>query len=673
MTRNMLGSETSPYLLQHKDNPVHWMPWGPEALSRARRTNRPILLSVGYAACHWCHVMAHECFENEAIAAQMNEHYVNIKVDREERPDIDKIYMEALHRLGEQGGWPLTMFLTPDGEPFWGGTYFPPEDRYGRPGFPTVLREIARIYHQEPEKVRHNAGALMAALNAHSPTAPHRLSLAALDLVTSQYLNIIDHDNGGLKGAPKFPQVPIFEAVWRGHIRSGEPRYRQAVEVYLQNICQGGIYDHLGGGFSRYSVDHRWLVPHFEKMLYDNAVLLQFMTLVWQRTRRELLRIRIEETVDWVLREMVTDSGAFASSIDADSEGEEGRFYVWSEEEIRNVLGADVVDLFCEVYGVTPGGNFEGHTILNRLDHLDLMDEDSERLLKDARLRLFGHRENRTRPGWDDKVLADWNGLMIAALAFAGSVFNRAEWIAAAARAFHVIHEKMVIDGKLHHSMRAGRVQHLAIADDYANLIRGALALFEATGDASYVTVAEKLVEQMDRDYWDEAEGGYFYTSSAADSLIARQKTALDDATPNANATMIGNLARLALFTGLEAYQKRAEAIVSHFGSSAEGNIYSSAGFFNGFEDLLALSQVIIIAPDRTAAADLLRAVNEQSIPTRAVMVIDEASQLPPGHPAQRKTKIEGLPTLYLCHGNLCSAPITNTADLPALLQQSKV
>src|SRR6185503_13966530 len=366
---NRLRREMSPYLLQHKDNPVHWRPWGEEALAEARASGKPILLSVGYAACHWCHVMAHESFEDKVTAAVMNDLFVNIKVDREERPDVDAIYMGALHELGEQGGWPLTMFLTSEAEPFWGGTYFPKEARYGRPSFVRVLNEVARIYRDEQDKVRQNADVLKDRLKPqrrHDAGAPPPEAMLAE--LAPRLVQAVDPMHGGIRGAPKFPQPQFFGLLWRAGLRFGLPHPLEAVDLTLTQIAQGGIYDHLGGGFARYSVDEKWLVPHFEKMLYDNAQLIEMMTQAWRERKSPLYAQRIDETIAWLMREMVVEGGGFASSLDADSEGEEGKFYVWSLAEIEDVLGKADARVFAEIYGVTAQGNFEGHNILNRLD-----------------------------------------------------------------------------------------------------------------------------------------------------------------------------------------------------------------------------------------------------------------------------------------------------------------
>ena len=424
MDRNRLGDETSPYLLQHRDNPVHWQPWSEATLAAAKAADKPILLSIGYAACHWCHVMAHESFENPQIAARMNELFVNIKVDREERPDLDQVYQHALALMGEQGGWPLTMFLTPDGEPFWGGTYFPPEQRWGRPGFAQVLEALSEAYRAKRDDVAKNVTALRDALQRlGQPQSGGGVSRQQLDPIAERLLRETDQINGGIGTAPKFPQCGIFELLWRAWKRTRQPAYRDAVIKALDAMCQGGIYDHLGGGFARYSTDARWLAPHFEKMLYDNAELVDLLTLVWQDTRNPLYRQRIEETIGWVEREMLTSGGGFASSLDADSEHEEGKFYVWSEAEIDAVLG-DRAALFKRFYDVTPEGNWEGHTILNRISTPALADDATEAELAICREMLLQARASRVRPGWDDKVLADWNGLMIAAMAEAGIVLR---------------------------------------------------------------------------------------------------------------------------------------------------------------------------------------------------------------------------------------------------------
>ncbi len=666
MDRNRLGDETSPYLLQHKDNPVHWQAWGETALAAAKAENKPILLSIGYAACHWCHVMAHESFENPAIARLMNELYINIKVDREERPDLDAIYQHALALLGEQGGWPLTMFLSPDGEPFWGGTYFPPESRWGRPGFAQVLQGIAQTYRSEHDKVAKNVAALREALaQLGRPEAGEGIDPALFDRIAERLLREVDPLNGGIGTAPKFPQCGIFELLWRGWRRTRQTPYRDAVLRTLTTICQGGIYDHLGGGFARYSVDARWLAPHFEKMLYDNAELIDLLTLVWQEVRDPLYAQRIAETIGWLEREMIAGDGGFCSSLDADSEHEEGKFYVWSADEIDAALGDDAT-VFKAFYDVTPEGNWEGHNILNRLHHPEMADAETEVTLALCRKKLFEIRAPRVRPGLDDKMLADWNGLMIAALAQAGLVFERAEWVDLAERAFAFVQTEMAApEGRLFHSWRGGQARHPASVDDYANLCRAALALHEATQDARYVTCAQAWIAVLDRHYWDGEGGGYFFAADDTPGLIARAKTAADAAVPAGNGTLVGVLTRLAVLTGDDSYRERADKIIRAFAGEVARNFFPLATLINNAELAQKPVQIVLVGDaDDPALIALHRAVYAVSLPRRVVQSIAADAALPANHPAHGKTLIDDKPTAYVCEGPVCSLPIVESRDL---------
>ncbi|MEE8559604.1 MAG: thioredoxin domain-containing protein [Alphaproteobacteria bacterium] len=670
MPRNMLDRETSPYLLQHKDNPVHWQPWAPETLAMAQRERKPIMLSVGYAACHWCHVMAHESFEDEETAALMNQKYVNIKVDREERPDLDAIYQAALALLGQHGGWPLTMFLTPGGEPFWGGTYFPPESRFGRPGFKDVLRRVAAVYQNEPDKVAENVTGLRDALDKLSQTkGGGSITLEMAERIAERLLSEFDPVNGGVGGAPKFPHVPVYELIWRAYLRTGTDAFREAVVLSLDRMCQGGIYDHLGGGFARYATDAAWLVPHFEKMLYDNAQLLDILTLVWQHTKSPLYAARIEETAEWVLREMVAAGAGFASTLDADSEGEEGKFYVWTEAEIDALLGDDA-ESFKKAYDVTPSGNWEGKTILNRSKRPELGDEAHEARLATARKILAQARARRVRPGWDDKVLADWSGLMIAALANAGAVFNNRRWLDAAKSAFAFVAGHMIEAGRLRHSFRKGRLQHTATLDDYANMCRAALTLFEVTGKEQYLAHAEAWAGDVERYYLDEENGGYFFTTDDAPALITRTKTAADSATPSGNGLMAGALARLYFLTGKESYRARAEAVISAFSGQIGRNFLPLATLINNSEFLQRAVQVVIVGERRDAAVrSLLDAVYGASLPNRVVLVVLPNTTLPAVHPAFGKTQIGARPTAYVCVGTVCSLPLNAPEALAEALE----
>jgi uncharacterized protein len=660
---NRLARETSPYLLQHKDNPVAWWAWGPEALAEAKRTNRPILLSVGYAACHWCHVMAHESFEDDETARVMNELFVNIKVDREERPDIDQIYMAALHHLGEHGGWPLTMFLTPDGEPIWGGTYFPKLPRYGKAAFVDVMQEIARIFREEPQKIERNRVALMERLAAtarESGTA--MLSPAELDNAARQLGGLIDPANGGTRGAPKFPQAALFELLWRAGLRTGEARYFAAVDITLDHICEGGIYDHLGGGFSRYSVDERWLVPHFEKMLYDNAQLLELLAIAWQRNNKAPYRQRAQETVAWLKREMTTAEGAFCASLDADSEGEEGKFYVWSYDEILRVLGIEDGEFFARHYDVTPAGNFEGHTILNRLKPLPRSDAD-ERRLAALRAKLLEARNGRVRPGLDDKVLADWNGLMIAALVNASLLFGEASWRDMAAHAFDFIARAMIKGDRLGHSWRNSQLKFPGLASDFAAMIRAALALYEATGAQRYLEQALTWQRALDRDYANAEDGTYYLTAVDAEGLVIRPAATTDEATPNHNAVAAGNLIRLAVLAGDDSWREQADRLIAAIAPQAIENLYMHMALLNAV-DLRLRGAEIVVTGEGSRADALLAAARALPPLDRTVLHAPAAAALRPGHPAREKLKAASAPAAFVCVGETCSLPVTDPAGL---------
>ncbi len=666
---NRLAHETSPYLLQHKHNPVDWWPWGTEALAEAKRENKPILLSVGYAACHWCHVMAHESFEDAETAKVMNDLFVNIKVDREERPDIDQIYMAALHHLGEHGGWPLTMFLTPDGEPFWGGTYFPKTARYGKPAFVDLLREVERVFRQEPQSVEQNRSALMARLaESARPTGRVTIAAADLDRAADQLARMIDPVNGGMRGAPKFPQAMMLEFLWRAGERTNTARYCAAVELTLGRICEGGIYDHLGGGFSRYSVDERWLVPHFEKMLYDNALLLELLALAYLRSGNELFHRRARETVTWLRREMTTQEGAFCASLDADSEGEEGKFYVWSLDEVTAALGQEDAAFFAAHYDVTAEGNFEGHNILNRLKHVPRSVEDEQRLAA-LREKLLSVRDQRVRPGRDDKVLADWNGLMIAALVNAGLAFGEPVWLEMAARAFLFIDAKMSHGDRLGHSWRAGKLVVPGLASDHAAMIRAALALHEATGEHAYLERALDWQATLDRHYANPDNGGYFLTADDAEGLVVRPSATTDEATPNPNAVAAQNLIRLAIFTGQHAWRDKADRLFAGMAASAGENLFAHLALLNALDLRLRAAEIVVTGEDERAG-ELLVAARKLPFLDRVVMRASHA--LPAHHPAHDKMKAAAHSAAFICIGETCSLPVSEPDALAAAIRAAR-
>jgi uncharacterized protein YyaL (SSP411 family) len=675
MSENRLANETSPYLIQHKDNPVHWWPWSPEAFAEARRANKPVLLSIGYAACHWCHVMAHESFEDEATAAVMNDLFVNIKVDREERPEVDEIYMTALHHLGEQGGWPLTMFLDADGRPFWGGTYFPKTAQYGRPGFQDVLRELSRIYRDEPEKVGKNRDALVAALREKArPAGKVTIGIEELDKLAGQFLNLFDMEKGGIRGAPKFPQGAILEMLWRAgeraeeinKDRAGSESFFNAVIVALRNMCEGGIYDHVGGGFARYSVDDRWLVPHFEKMLYDNAQLLELLALAWRKTGDDLFRRRARETVEWLKREMTVEGGGFASSLDADSEGEEGKFYVWALSEVESVLGADAATNFAKAYDITRDGNFEGHNIPNRLLSGSASAEEEARLVP-LRAKLLEARAKRVRPGLDDKVLADWNGLMIAALANVGAMLDEPEWVSLGARAFRFVSDSMTRDARLGHSWRAGRLLFPGLSSDYGSMIRAALALHRATGEAVYLDRAVEWERLLEKHHASPETGGYFLTAADGGELILRPNSTRDDAIPNPHAWMAQNLVRLAALTGQYSYREKADRLFEGTLPLAAANLFGHAALLAALDTRLRLAEIVVTG---SRSEEFASAALAQSFLASALLRAQDESLLAADHPAREKiAAAKGEGAAFVCRGEVCSLPITDPAKLAEALE----
>ena len=675
MASNRLDRASSPYLLEHSANPVHWQPWDEAALAEARAGDKPILLSVGYSACHWCGVMARESFEDADTAALMNGLFVNIKVDREERPDIDGLYQNALAALGQQRGWPLTMFLTPEAKPYGGGTYFPPEAGFGRPAFRDMLRRMADAYADSPDDVLRTAARLVETLRSEAGgAAGGAVSETLLNHVAGQMLDGVDPVYGGFGRNAKFPFPMALELLWRAYLRTGHEPYRDAVLLTAEHISLGGIHDHLGGGFARYTVDDEWLVPHFEKMLYDNALIVDLLTLLWRGTGRDLFADRVETTIDWLLREMVVPGGGFAASLAADSDGHgevpagEGSFYVWDEEEIDAVLGADA-SVFKDHYDVDADGNWEGRCILHRLRAPPGEDADTERRLAELARTLRQARERRPRPRRDDKVLADWNGLAISALAHAGTVFDREDWVDAAARAFAFVARhhgtEGGAEGRLRHSVRDGLGCEASLLDDHAQMARAALALFEARGDEDHAAQAERWAEAADRHFWDTDKGGYFLTADDAPSTIARIKSARETAAPSGNGTMVGVLARLHALTGRPSHRDRALATVAAFSADVSVHFFAMATLLNNSESLHDLAQVVVLGePNAADTKRLARAVHESATPNRLLVQIPKDATLPAGHPAAGKAAIGGRATAYVCVGTTCRLPVTDPGDL---------
>ncbi len=664
---NRLGQEKSPYLLQHAGNPVHWWPWSQAALAQAEETRQPILLSIGYAACHWCHVMAHESFEDAETAALMNQHFVNIKVDREERPDIDHIYMAALHALGEHGGWPLTMFLTPDAAPFWGGTYFPPEPRWGRPSFRQLLVAVADAVRLGDSAVGSNRAALARALVASAAPQPgNAITPDLLPRVGKAYLRRIDLLHGGLSGAPKFPNAPVFRFLFQ---LGGE--FRAPVHALLRHMSQGGIYDHLGGGYARYSTDAEWLVPHFEKMLYDNAQLLELLAFAHAAAPDPLYVERAVETADWLCRDMSV-AGAFAASEDADSEGEEGRFYVWTAAEIAAVLGPAAAE-FASAYDVTPQGNWEGRAILRRVTTRGSAEQ--EQSLAASRAALCAVRARRPRPGRDDKVLADWNGLAIAALARAACVFDRPEWLLRARDAYGRILALLGMrDGRVQHAWREDRVTAAGLLEDQAAMARAALTLFEITGEPGYLSDSVRIAGAARR-WFGDTDGSLFGTASdATDVPVLRPRSAADSATPNAQALLAETWARLHHLTGEPEFRGLAQAIIDAYGGA--GDALAGMPTLLGAAHMLEAATTVVVSGSLSGAGaqSLLRTALAAADPALCVLRIPQSAPLPKLHPAHGKTPPPGTEaSAFVCRAGTCSLALSDAAALHERLRQSEV
>ena len=669
---NDLKHAASPYLQQHAGNPVHWRQWTPETLAEARRDDKPILLSVGYAACHWCHVMAHESFEDQATADVMNALYVNIKVDREERPDVDGLYMAALHALGQRGGWPLTMFLTPDAAPFWGGTYFPKVARYGQPAFVTVLKSVEHAFRTKPDQVAENTRALLSHVASEGDGAGSDLTAAEMDGLAGQLVRHMDPVNGGMQGAPKFPNPQILEFLWRAADR-GVPGCRDQVLRTLDRMSQGGICDHLGGGYARYSVDERWLVPHFEKMLYDNAQLLELLALAALETGEPLFVARAHELVGWLMREMTTAGGAFCASLDADSEGQEGKFYVWQAAEIEAEIGPENAALFAAAYDVTPEGNFEdphgGGTanVLNRLRRAQ-GDAASETRLAAMRERLLARRAGRVRPGLDDKILADWNGLMIAALARAGVALREPGWIDAAARAYADVMDTMAErDGghlRLAHSRRGTARVRPAFALDHAAMARAALTLAEARGskaDRDYAGDAVALLDGLLALHRDPATGLLAMAATDAGDVILRLKPTADDAIPNAHPVALDAMLRLAAITGEDRWRAAADALFAATAGAVRAAAIGHVGTLNALDFRLRGIEIVVAGTDRAGLRAVALATPWLS---RTVLDLADAASLPSEHPAQAQIAMAGIGAAFVCRAGACSLPVHDAAAL---------
>jgi uncharacterized protein YyaL (SSP411 family) len=657
---NRLAKETSPYLLQHARNPVDWYPWGEEAIERARREGKPILLSIGYSACHWCHVMERESFEDPAVARIMNEHFVNVKVDREERPDIDHIYMQAVQAMTGHGGWPMTLFLTPEGVPFYGGTYFPPAPRHGLPGFPQVLTAIAEAWRTRRDEVVRSSEQVAAELSRseHLRAAAQGLSEEILGSAFHGIAAQADEAGGGLAGAPKFPQPMVWEFVLRYWKRTGDESAERLVRTTLTRMARGGIYDQLGGGFHRYSVDARWLVPHFEKMLYDNAQLASLYLHAWLAFGDPEYRRIVEETLDYVLREMTDPAGGFYSAQDADSEGEEGKFFVWTPDEIRDVLGPDA-DLALSYWGVDRGPNFEGKNILWVPGA-----PDPERIAP-LRRRLLAARERRVHPARDDKVLAAWNGLAARAFAEAGRVLGRADYVAAATRNVAFVLGAMRDGGRLLRAWKAGRARLKGYLEDYAMTAAALLDVYEATFERRWLDEARRLADALLDLFWDDGVAGFYDTGRDHERLVVRPRNLFDNAVPCGSSVAIETLLRLAVLTGDRRYGDRAVAALRPMADlmarhpTAFGRFLGALDFHIG-----PVTEVALVGPSPEALAPLLAEVFGRYRPNRVVAgAVGDAAGA--GSPLlDGRTPVNGKPTAFVCRNYACDVPATDAATL---------
>ena len=675
---NRLAGQTSPYLLQHVHNPVNWYPWGEEALARARKENKPIFLSIGYSACHWCHVMERESFEDAETAKILNEHFIAIKVDREERPDVDEIYMTAVQVMTGRGGWPLSVFLTPERKPFFGGTYFPPEDRHGMPAFKTVLKRVAEIWREQPDDVAHNARQMVRALQANATPDVSESALpddSVLSGAVASLAQQFDPEWGGFGGAPKFPPSGAIALLLRQHAHSNDARLLQMATTTLDRMARGGMCDQLGGGFHRYSVDARWLVPHFEKMLYDNALLCEVYLEAWQVTRKDLYRRVAAGILDYVLRDMTDVRGGFHCAEDADSEGVEGKFYVWQRDEIMAVLGDEDGTLFCDYYGVSAEGNFEGHNILNVpraaeefIRDKKLAEPQLQDRLAEMRRKLLQRRSRRVRPGKDDKILAAWNGMMISALARGYQVLGDERYLAAARKAADFVLTDMVRDGRLQRTYRE-KGPLPGYLDDYAEMADGLIDLYQSDFDRRWLHAADELTGKMIADFWDANDGGFFFTSAAHKNLLVRTKPFYDGAVPSGNATATAVLLRLAKLLDNDDYANKAETVLRSMGNEMQARPQAAMNLLCALDFRLQPTKEFAIVGSVTSdrTQEFLKIIHGRFLPNKILALrepgTDESVPLLKG-----RRMIAGKTTVYVCENYACKAPVSDPAALERIL-----
>jgi uncharacterized protein YyaL (SSP411 family) len=677
---NRLGNETSPYLLQHAHNPVDWYPWGEEALNQAKKEDKPILLSVGYSSCHWCHVMEKESFENEAIAKIMNEKFVCIKVDREERPDLDEVYMNAVQAMTGGGGWPMTVFLTPDLIPFHAGTYFPPEDRGEMPGFPKILEVVSEYYRSHRGEVQKVEAQMKDALREITEMIPSQVEIEDKILTNAfkVFQSHFDPTHGGFGGAPKFPSSMTLSFLLRYWKRTGSNEALEMVERTLEKMANGGIYDHLGGGFHRYSVDERWLIPHFEKMLYDNALLSQTYFEAYQATRKVRYLHVSEEIIAYVSREMKSPEGGFYSTQDADSEGEEGKFYVWTRDQIKEVLGKEKGTPFCAYYGVTPNGNFEGGTSVlhiestsNKVSELyGISVSELQKLLEEGRRELFAEREKRIKPGRDEKILVSWNGLMISSFVDGFKVTGNEEYLKGAKDAARFILQKMRKEGHLMRVYKEGRCHTKGYSEDFAFFIQGLIDLYEATFEMDWLKEAEDLNGRMIRQFWDEKKGGLFFAGKENESLIAQSKSPYDNAIPSSNAVAVFNLLKLGYLTGQESLKKKAEEILHLFYSFLSQHPAGFSHMLSGLSFFLNPEEIGVIgSKDDSRTKSMLKEIFLAYLPNKILSLRDPQEKIKEHWlPFLMEKGAVEVPTAFVCKEFTCLPPARDQKELKKIL-----
>ena len=672
---NALDNATSPFLLAHKDNPVQWRMWSNDLLAESEQTGKPILLAIGYAACHWCHVMNRESFSNPETAKLINDNFIPAIADRVQRPDLDQMYQAASNIMGHQGGWPLNIFLNAKGQPFFVSGYLPDVEKLGQPAFSRVLTDMADMYRDKREEVDKNAQTVFDQMShlldrdMRGPADQIQIDIAALR-IGQRYDIFLGGQLAYLgNGAMKFPQAIFLDILWRAYLRSGIQQFLQMVTTTIDAVVLGGLYDHVGGGFFRYTMDERWLTPHFEKMLADNALLVEFMTNIWQFNRNGLCRQRLEETVSWILRDLKMADG-FAAGFEAESEGEEGKFYLWSEPEIDAALSGTFAQRFKAVYGVTRDGNHMGRNILRRMGHPQpQLSEADEALLLKQRGMLLTAREKRVHPARDETLLADWNGIAISALTQAGMALDRADWVQAAITTFDAVVKALGEGDRLYHSANGGVRGAQGFADDYTMMARGALHLWEATGEARFLDAAKRWVGVLNDHFWNIEKGGYCTISDDAESLIVRARVLYDQAVPSANGTMTWVLTRLGLITGEGAYGDRARALLDAFADEYGRAWASCASYITGLEAFVSGFQVVVVGPrNNPRTQELIRAVWGKALPNRLLYVVESGEALPTGHPAFGKGMVNGAPAAYLCSRNTASTPITSAVTLSQVL-----